>query len=42
MNKAPKPGLKQNPMRETRSNAKSPMRTHPKWMTTGAKVKGGK
>jgi hypothetical protein len=37
-----KPGHQTNVMRETRSNANSPMRTHPKFMTTSAKHKGGK
>ena len=39
--KGVKPGLSQNPMRETRSNAKSPMRTTPKRMTVSTKRKGG-
>lgn len=36
------PSLKENRMRETRSNAKSPMRVRPAYMTVSVKHKGGK
>lgn len=36
-NVLPRPGYKQNPMKETRSNRSSPIRTRPKVMTNTAK-----
>lgn len=36
-NALPRPGYKQNPMKETRANKSSPIRTRPKVMTNSSK-----
>jgi hypothetical protein len=38
--KCPYPSSKENPMKEARSKASSPMFTKPKYMTVKVKVKG--